>query len=66
MPLLWASYQGFLDVAEVLVNSGAALSATDKASSLLRSGCLAVPPLRQPSRSCTEAESLILLRRQTH
>jgi ankyrin repeat protein len=31
MPLLWAAYQGHLDVAQVLVDSGAALSATDKA-----------------------------------
>jgi ankyrin repeat protein len=33
MPLLWASYQGYLDVADVLVKAGAALSATDKARS---------------------------------
>jgi hypothetical protein len=31
MPLLWAAYQGHLDVAQVLVEAGAALSATDKA-----------------------------------
>lgn len=31
MPLLWAAYQGNLEVAQVLVDAGAALSATDKA-----------------------------------
>ena len=39
MPLLWAAYQGNLEVAQVLVEAGAALSATDKARS---------PPLPAP------------------
>jgi ankyrin repeat protein len=30
MPLLWAAYQGHMEVAQVLVDAGAALSATDK------------------------------------
>jgi cytohesin len=30
MPLLWAAYQGNLEVAQILVEAGAALSATDK------------------------------------
>ena len=30
MPLLWAAYQGHLEVAELLVESGADLMATDK------------------------------------
>ena len=41
MPLLWAAYQGHLDVAQVLVDAGAALSATDKVR------CRSAAPLRQ-------------------
>lgn len=32
MPLLWAAYQGHLEVAELLVENGADLMATDKVS----------------------------------
>lgn len=35
MPLLWAAYQGHLEVAQVLVDAGAALSATDKVRTLV-------------------------------
>ena len=47
MPLLWAAYQGNLEVAQVLVDAGAALSATDKA----RPSVVRRRPRRRPPRA---------------
>jgi hypothetical protein len=58
MPLLWAAYQGHLDVAQVLVDAGAALSATDKARAALtqqRSNATACATAGTPSSGRRDA-----------